>query len=52
MKNRVCKQCDLYYPSMATCKRHRQDGCDLEVLVNEVIDEEEDISHEEEEENY
>ena len=30
-------------------KRHRQDGCDLEVLGNKFIDVEEDISHEEEE---
>ena len=29
--------------------RHRQDGCCLEVLGNKVIDEEKDISHEEEE---
>ena len=49
LKNRLCKQCGIYYPSIAACKRHRQDGCSLEVLSNKVIDEEEDISHEEEE---
>ena len=48
MKNRACKQCGFYYPSSAARKRHRQDGYCLEVLDNEVIDEEEDISHEEE----
>ena len=25
VKNRVCKQCGIYYPSIAACKRHRQD---------------------------
>ena len=49
VKNKVCKQCGIYYPSIAACKCHRQDGCGLEVLRNKVIDEEEDISHEEEE---
>ena len=49
MKNRVCKQCGIYYPSVAARKGHKQDGCDLEVLGNKVIDKEEDISHEEEE---
>ena len=49
MKSKVCKQCGIYYPSVATRKRHKQDGCDLEVLGNKVIDKEEDISHEEEE---
>ena len=49
VKNRVCKQCGIYYASIAARKRHRQDGCGLEVLGNKVIDEEEDISHEEEE---
>ena len=46
VKNRVCKQCGIYYPSLAARKRHRQNGCGLEVLDNKVIDEEEDISHE------
>ena len=23
LKNRVCKQCGIYYPSIAACKRHR-----------------------------
>ena len=50
VKNRVCKQCGIYYPSFAACKRHRQDGCGLEVLGDKVMDEEEDISHEEKEE--
>ena len=49
VKNRVCKQCGIYYPSIAARKRHRQYNCGLEVLSNKVIDEEEDISHEEEE---
>ena len=49
VKKRVCKQCGIYYPSIAACKRHRQDGCGLEVLGNKVIDEEENISHEKEE---
>ena len=46
MKNRLCKQCGIYYPSIAARKRHRQGDHDLEVLGNKVIDEEEDISHE------
>ena len=46
VKNRVCKQCGIYYRSLAARKRHRQNGCGLEVLDNKVIDEEEDISHE------
>ena len=45
VKKRVCKQCGIYYPSIAASKRHRQDGCGLEVLGNKVIDEEENISH-------
>ena len=45
LMNRVCKQCGIYYSSIAARKRHRQDGCGLEVLGNKVIDEEEDISH-------
>ena len=49
VKNRVCKHCGIYYPSIAARMRHRQDGCGLEVLGNKVIREEEDISHEEEE---
>ena len=49
VKNRICKQCGIYYPSIAVCQHHRQDGCGLEVLGNKVIDEEEDLSHEEEE---
>ena len=48
VKNWVYKQCGIYYPSIAACKRHRQDSCGLEVLGNKVIDEE-DISHEQEE---
>ena len=48
MKNWVYKQCGVYYPSYAACKRHRQDSCGLEVSCNKVIDEE-DISHEQEE---
>ena len=48
VKNRVCKQCGIYYPSIVARKRHRQDSCGLEVLGNKVIDEE-DISHGEEE---
>ena len=28
----------IYYPSIAARKRHRQDGCGLEVLGNKVID--------------
>ena len=47
MKNRVCRQCGICYPSVAARKRDRQDVCGLEVLGNKVIDEEEDISHEE-----
>ena len=49
VKNRVCKQCCIYYPYIATRQSHRQDGCGLEVLSNKVIDEEEDIDHEGEE---
>ena len=58
VKNRVCKQCGIYYPSIAARKGHREDGCGLEVLGNKdsissyilgIDDEEEDISHEEEE---
>ena len=49
VKNRICKQFGIYYPSIAAHKRLRQDGCGLEVLGNKVINEEEDISHEEEE---
>ena len=49
VKNRVCKQCGIYYPSITTFKRHRQNGCGLGVLGNTVIDEKEDVSHEEEE---
>ena len=49
MKNRLCKQWGIYYPSIAARKRHRQDACVLEVLGNKVIDEGEDISQEEEE---
>ena len=45
------KASGIYYLSIGARKRHRQDGCDLEVLGNKVIDEEERISHEEEEEN-
>ena len=47
VKNRVCRQCGIFYPSVAARKRDRQDVCGLEVLGNKVIDEEEDISHEE-----
>ena len=58
VKNRVCKQCGIYYPSIAARKGHREDGCGLEVLGNKksissyilgIDEEEEDISHEEEE---
>ena len=49
VKNKVCQQCSFYYPSIAACKRQRQDGCGQEVLGNNIIDEKEDISHEEEE---
>ena len=35
-------------PGIVACKHHRQDSCGLEVLGNKVIDEGEDISHEEE----
>ena len=48
VKNMVCKQCGIYYPSIVARKHHRQDSCGLEVLGNKVIDEE-DISHGEEE---
>ena len=52
MKSRVCRQCGICYLSIAACKGHRQYGCGLEVLGNNVIEEEgEDNSHEEEE-NY
>ena len=34
VKNRVCKQCGIYYPSIAARKGHREDGCGLEVLGN------------------
>ena len=27
VKNRVCKQCGIYYESIAALKRHRQDDC-------------------------
>ena len=27
VKNRVCKECDIYYPSIAACKGHRSHGC-------------------------
>ena len=27
VKNRVCKQCGIYFESIAARKRHRQDGC-------------------------
>ena len=43
MKNRVCKQCGIYFSSTAGRKCHRQDDCCLEVLGNTVFDEEEDI---------
>ena len=49
VKNRVRKQCGICCPCIAAHTRHRQDGCSLEVLGKKVIDEEEDISHEEEE---
>ena len=49
VKNRLCKQWGIYYPSIAARKRHRQDACGLEVLGNKVIDEGEEISQEEEE---
>ena len=39
----------IYYPSIAARKRHRQNGCGLKVFGSKVINEEEDISHEEEE---
>ena len=42
----------MYYLSIAACKGHRKDGCGLEVLGNKVIEEEEDISHEEEENSF
>ena len=45
VKNKVCKQCSIYYPSIAACKRDRQDACALEVLGNKIIDEEDDFSH-------
>ena len=48
VKNRVYKQCGIYYPSIVACQRHKEDGCGLEVLGNKIIDEE-DISCEEEE---
>ena len=49
VRNVVCKQCGVYYPSIVARKRHRHDGFGLEVLGNKVIDEEEDITHEKEE---
>ena len=49
VKNRICKQFGIYYPIIAAHKHHRQDACGLEVLGNEVLSEEEDISHEKEE---
>ena len=49
VKNRVSRQCGIYYPSNAACKHRRQDVCGLEVLGNKVIDEKKDISHEEQE---
>ena len=52
VKSRVCKQCGMYYLSIAACKGLRKDGCGLEVLGNKVIEEEEDISHEEEENSF
>ena len=36
----------IFCPSITAGKRHKQDGCGLEVLGNKVIDEEKDISHE------
>ena len=48
VKSWVYKECGIYYPSIAACKRHRQDSCGLEVSGNKIIDEE-DISHEQEE---
>ena len=48
MKNRVCTQYGFFYPSISASKRHRQDGCGLAVLGNKVIDEQEDIKHDEE----
>ena len=45
VKNRVSRQCGIYYPSNAACKHLRQDVCGLEVLGNKIIDEEKDISH-------
>ena len=39
------KASGIYYPSIVARKRHKQDGCGLEVLGKKVIDEEEDISH-------
>ena len=48
VKNRVYKQSGIYYQSIAARKRHRQDGCGLEVLGNKVIAEEEDSLEEEE----
>ena len=47
VKNRVCKECDIYYPSIAACKRHRSHGCKsvLEELYEEASfseDEEQD----------
>ena len=36
------KASGIYYPSIAARKRHRQDGCGLEVLGDKVINEEEE----------
>ena len=36
VSNRVCKQC-IYYPSIAARKRHRKDGCGLEVWVTKLL---------------
>ena len=46
VKNRVCKQCGIYYPSIAARQLRRQDGCGLEVSSDKLINKVEDISHE------
>ena len=45
VKNRACKECDIYSPSIAACKRHRSHGCKS---VLEELYEEASFSEEEE----
>ena len=37
VRNRVCKEYDIYYPSIAACKRHRSHGCKSVIYMRRLL---------------